>query len=119
MSNTRKDTGKKGENIAADYLAAQNFSIMERNWRYKHCEVDIIASKDNCLHFIEVKTRRNDHFGYPEESIGREKMTALKKAAEAYLYRNTQWKNIQFDAISIILEGETVKEILWIDDVYF
>jgi putative endonuclease len=115
----RKDTGNKGENIAADYLLKQNFIILERNWRFKYREVDIIASKGNLLHFIEVKTRTNQRFGYPEESIDRSKMNALKKAALAYLRRHPQWQYIQFDAIAIILEKETVKEILMIEDIFF
>lgn len=117
--NSSKDTGNKGENIAADYLTQQNFFLIERNWRYKHWEVDIIASKGKLLHFIEVKTRSNYRFGYPEESIGNDKMNALKKAAEEYLYQHPQWKYIQFDVIAITLQGETVKEILLIEDVYF
>ena len=93
--------------------------LIEKNWRHKHWEVDIIASKGKLLHFIEVKTRSNYRFGYPEESIGNDKMNALKKAAEEYLYQHPQWKYIQFDVVAITLQAETVKEILLIEDVYF
>jgi putative endonuclease len=117
--NYRKDTGNKGEDIAAQYAAEHGYSVIERNWRYKYWEVDIIASKKNKLHFIEVKTRTNERFGKPEESIGRDKMNSLKRAAEEYLYQHPEWKYIQFDVMAITLHGKEVKEIFLIEDVYF
>ncbi len=113
------DTGKKGENIAAQHIVSQGYSILERNWRYKYWEIDIIASKKDTLVFVEVKTRSTDKFGYPEESFGRDKMTRLKKAASEYLERNPNWKKIRFDVVSVILAGDSVKEIFLIEDVFF
>lgn len=112
-------TGKKGEDIAADYLTKNGYTLLEKNWRKHHWEVDIIASKDQFLHFIEVKTRYSLRFGFPEESITKDKMKNLKNAAENYQYRHPKWKYIQFDVIAITLVNETAKEILMIDDVYF
>jgi putative endonuclease len=117
--NYRKDTGNKGENIAAQYLAKQDYTILERNWRFKYWEVDIIAAKQNKLHFVEVKTRSNERYGKPEESIGRDKMNSLKHAAEEYLYLHPEWKYIQFDVLAITLHGNEAKEIFLIEDVYF
>ncbi len=114
-----KDTGIKGENIATDYLLLHGFTIIERNWRYKYWEIDIIASKGNLLHFIEVKTRTNERFGKPEESINETKMNALKNAASEYLHRHIEWKNIVFDVIAITLKNTVASEILFIEDVYF
>ena len=62
-----KDTGFLGENIASAHLLELGFEILERNWRYKHLEIDIIASKENLLHIVEVKTRTSLLFGYPEQ----------------------------------------------------
>lgn len=112
-------TGKKGEDIAADYLTKNGYTLLEKNWRKHHWEVDIIASKDQFLHFIEVKTRYSLRFGFPEESITKDKMKNLKNAAENYQYRYPKWKYIQFDVIAITLVNEIAKEILMIDDVYF
>ncbi len=112
-------TGKKGEDIAADYLTKNGYTLLEKNWRKHHWEVDIIASKDQFLHFIEVKTRYSLRFGFPEESISKDKMKNLKNAAENYQYQHPKWKYIQFDVIAITLVNETAKEILMIDDVYF
>lgn len=117
--NRNKGTGNRGENIAAEYLLLHHYSIMERNWRFRHWEVDIIAYKDKKLHFVEVKTRTNECFGKPEESIGRGKMDCLKNAAEEYMFIHPNWKYLQFDVIAITLDHEEVKEIFMIEDVYF
>jgi len=116
---SNKDTGNKGENMAATYLCEKGYIILARNWRHRHWEVDIIASLKNKLHFIEVKTRTNETFGKPEESIGVKKMSHLKNAAEEYLHQYPEWKYIQFDVLAIILNGDTAKEIFMIEDVYF
>ncbi len=119
MHDWNKITGNKGEEIATSWLQQKGYTVIERNWRHRHWEVDIIASKDRKLHFVEVKTRSNHRFGKPEESIGRDKMTALKNAAEEYLYRHEEWKYIQFDVLAIILQGTDAMEVLLIEDVYF
>jgi putative endonuclease len=91
--------------------------ILAQNWRYKHLEIDIIASKDQQLHIVEVKTRSNIEFGYPEQFIGKQKFQFLKNAAAIYQYQNPQWKNIQFDVIAITLIEPM--EILFLEDVFF
>ncbi len=114
-----KLTGNKGEDIATNYLLQKGYNIVTRNWRHKHLEVDIIASHNNRLHFIEVKTRTNTKFGMPEDSITQTKMNHLKKAAEAYLYQHPQWLKIQFDVIAITLKTTIATEIFLIEDVFF
>lgn len=113
------ETGQLGEEIAASFLLQKGYQLLERNWRFKHWEVDIIASLGNKLHFVEVKTRNSLRFGKPEESITREKMTHLKNAAEQYQYQHPEWKYIQFDVIAITLVNGITKEIYLIEDVYF
>ena len=114
-----KLTGNKGEIIATNYLQEKGFTIIENNWRHKHLEVDIIASRSNRLHFVEVKTRTNTKFGLPEDSISQAKMNHLKKAAEAYLYQHPEWLKIQFDVIAITLKKDILAEIFVIEDVFF
>ena len=116
---TNQDKGANGENVAVAYLLQKGYSIIERNWRHKHSEIDIIAAKENKLHFVEVKTRTSKRFGNPEESVGEKKMNALKKGAEEYLYQNQQWQHIQFDIIAITMKNEIVEEIFFIADVFF
>ncbi len=111
--------GRHGEDMAAAWLEKKGYTLLERNWRFRHWEVDIIASKEKFLHFIEVKTRHSLRYGRPEESITRDKMTNLKNAAEEYQYQHPEWKYIQFDVIAITIIEEELKEIFMIEDVYF
>ena len=64
------DLGKKGEEIAANYLAEKGYKIIARNWRFGKDEIDIIAEHDNFLVIIEVKTRSSSDYGEPEEAVG-------------------------------------------------
>jgi putative endonuclease len=116
---SNKEKGDKGEQIATDHLIKKGYQILERNWRHHHLEVDIIASKEDLLHIIEVKTRHSLRYGRPEESITRDKMTFLKNAAEAYQFQHPYWKYLQFDVIAITIIGNETREIFMIEDVYF
>ena len=115
---SHNQTGRTGEAMAAKHLAEKGFVILHQNWRHSHWEVDIIASKDNILHFVEVKARRTKNFGHPEEAVTKKKVQNLINASEEYLYQNPGWKRIQFDILSItILKNEPVEYFL-IEDVY-
>ncbi|MFT3750175.1 MAG: YraN family protein [Agriterribacter sp.] len=111
------NTGKKGELLAADYLKSKGFTILHNNWRYSHYEIDIIVSRDNTLHFIEVKARRSTKFGLPEESVSHKKMQNLVNAAEEFLYQYPEWKRVQFDVLAITINGQSA-EYFFIEDVY-
>lgn len=111
--------GNQGELAAAAYLEQLGYTLLEHNWRFRHWEVDLIASKGRFLHFIEVKTRHSLRFGRPEESITRDKMNHLRNAAEEYQYQHPEWEYIQFDVVAITLVNEEIKEIFMIEDVYF
>lgn len=119
MSQHNKDTGFLGENKAATYLINMGYDILFRNWRFKHLEIDIIASKGNCLHIIEVKTRRSNTFGFPEQHIDAIKMQHLKNAAAVFQYKHPHWKMLQFDVIAIQLYSEEKWDLFLIEDVYF
>ncbi|TDH25619.1 hypothetical protein EXU57_13015 [Segetibacter sp. 3557_3] len=111
-------TGSTGEKLAATWLVKNGFVIKELNWRYKHLEVDLIAEKNNTMHFIEVKTRHTTQFGYPEESITKNKMKNLKDAAEQYQYKNPGIKWIQFDVLAILIQSGKID--YWFNqDVYW
>ncbi|MDB5210446.1 MAG: YraN family protein [Sediminibacterium sp.] len=119
MMQTNRDKGNKGEELAAAHLEKNGYTILERNWRFRHWEVDIIASKGRFLHFIEVKTRHSLRFGRPEESITRDKMNNLRNIAEEYQYQNPDWKYVQFDVLAITVIDDVVREVFMIEDVYF
>ncbi len=111
-------TGSSGEDMAAKYFVEKGYTILHRNWRHSHWEVDIIASANNRLHFIEVKTRRSKTFGHPEDDVGRKKIINLINVAEEFTNLNPQWKLIQFDVISISIEKNKEPVFFLIEDVY-
>lgn len=94
------ETGKWGENLAADYLAANGYAIAERNWRAGHNEIDIVAYKDSRIIFVEVKTRSNDEDD-PLEAVDRNKALRLIRAAIVYVNTFDIDHEIQFDIIAI------------------
>lgn len=82
------DVGNAAESAASDELVRQGFRILERNWKTKWCEVDIIAQKAGAVWFIEVKYRRTEKFGNGLEYIGPQKMMHLERAAALWTSRN-------------------------------
>ena len=111
-------TGIEGEILGAAYLLTEGFVIKETNWRYKRSEVDVIAKKNNTLHFIEIKTRRSKNFGLPEDLVGKKKIENLIIAAEQYLFIHPEWKRIQFNILSISILHNVPIEYFLIEDVY-
>jgi len=101
----RKNVGDIGENFAADLLTNSGYQVIERNYRTKAGEIDIIAIKNGVLHFVEVKTRNGDQYGYPSEAVTAAKQMHIKKAAEQYLQgRRMQWNKVSFDVYEIMTE---------------
>jgi putative endonuclease len=82
---TRKQTGQRGEELAAGFLASHGYTLVARNWRCSTGELDLIAEKDNILVFVEVRTRRSARYGSPEESITPTKQAKLIDLAQTYL----------------------------------
>jgi len=102
--NARAALGKKGEDLALQYLQKKGYTLLERNWRFHHKEVDIIATDGRDLVFVEVKTRSGEWFGAPEEAVDSKKQRYLMTAAEAYIKIRDIDTNIRFDVVSIILK---------------
>jgi putative endonuclease len=115
IHNTR---GHAGEWLAAQYLEERGYRILCANWRYKHWEIDLIASKDNILHIVEVKTRHSQAFGFPEEAVSKKKFNNLKLAAEHFTNRFPQWNRIQFNILAITRSVVKGDQYLLIEDVY-
>jgi putative endonuclease len=109
--------GQNGEQWAVDFLINKGYSIIERNFRYKKAEIDIIAQKDKLLIFVEVKTRTNLQFGEPEEAVSRNKIRVILMGAESYI-RKTDWHHdIRFDIIAI--HSQSQPQILHIEDAFY
>lgn len=84
----RKLLGKLGEDLAAAMLYAEGFSILDRNFRSRYGEIDIVCLKNSVIWFTEVKTRTCDAFGEPEEAVNGLKQYRMRKTAEYYLLKN-------------------------------
>ena len=115
---THNELGKKGELLASDWLLTHGYEIIHKNWRHAHVEVDIIATKEMVLHFVEVKSRSNHLFGYPEESISEKKMQNLMFAADEFLFRFPEWKRVQFDVLSVNIGQSGEVGFFLIEDIY-
>jgi len=113
------ETGKLGEKMAVLFLKTKGYQILETNWRFEKCEIDIIAQKSGLIVFVEVKTRSTNFFGYPEEYVDKNKQRLMSKAASAYLEANCEDCEMRFDVISITLPKKTHPEIRHIEDAFF
>lgn len=96
------ELGKDGEAIAEKLLIQKGYRILERNWRFRKNEIDLIAIGDGIMVFVEVKSRRNTEFGHPTESIDMPKIRRTVSAAEAYIRKKRFDGNIRFDIICIV-----------------
>lgn len=112
------ETGKAGEEIAANFLLSHGYIIHEKNWRAEKIEIDIIAQCGGEIVIVEVKTRTTDKFGFPEESVTDQKQELLTTGAEIYLEENKIDLPVRFDIISIILSSEK-PQIHHIKDAFF
>lgn len=97
--------GRLGEDMASQYLEQKGYRILCKNYRVRGREIDIIASKDAALHFIEVKTRQGEPFGRPAESVTKQKKAHIRSAASSYLaeWPGSLWENapMQMDVVEV------------------
>jgi len=100
LSGSSQKTGKFGEQKALSYLVEKKYKIIETNWRYQKCEIDIIASKNNELVFVEVKTRTNSVVSQ-ENLISIAQQKRIIYAADYYINKNKIDLNIRFDLIYV------------------
>jgi len=99
--------GHYGEQIAKQYLAERGYAIIDQNYYTRYGEIDLIVAKNGTIIFVEVKTRTNTAYGYPEDSISKKKKKSLVACAQRYMINKTQpW---QIDVIAITLEGNKAK----------
>ncbi|MBR4136326.1 MAG: YraN family protein [Bacteroidales bacterium] len=96
--------GKKGEDLALEYLQQHGYKLVERNYRLGHLEVDIIVENANFIVFVEVKTRKSNLFGEPESFVTLQKQRNLIRAANAYVLKNGVRKEVRFDVVSVIMD---------------
>lgn len=105
---TRKQiSGIKGEDLAVSLLRKKGYKIIERNFRIRGGEIDIIAQDGDILVFVEVKARSSEEFGSPLEAITYRKMKSLIKTAQFYKIKNPNLPEaMRIDAVAITLDSE-------------
>ncbi len=110
MHNTRC-VGGQYEAKAAELLRQKGYDILDMNYACKTGEIDIVASKDGCLVFCEVKYRKNTRYGYPSEAVDHRKADRIRRTAEYYLVTNKFPPNtrVRFDVIAYL--GEEAEHI--------
>jgi putative endonuclease len=111
-------TGEKGETLASEWLTANGFQILHCNWRYGRYEVDLIAGKEDIIHIVEVKCRRSNAYGPPEQSVSRRKIEHLLRGAQGWLLNHPGHTRIQYDVLAITIRKDATPEYFLFEDVY-
>lgn len=96
------ELGKKGEELAKEFLQKNGYTILESNFVFQKAEIDIIAQKDDALIVVEVKTRSSVDFGNPQDFVSPKKIKLLVKAIDEYVNLKNIDLSIRFDIISVI-----------------
>ncbi len=108
----RRTIGQKGEDIACRLLEDRGHTVLERNWRYGHLEIDIISIDPLGMHFVEVKSRCRSIQAPPQDNVDRAKQKRIAKAAQAYLRtsRGFPLRNMDclFDVVAVTFDGPSV-----------
>ena len=103
MSNSY-NFGQEAEKLAADYYRNLGFQILQKNYRYRKAEVDLIVQKDNLLVVVEVKARSSTYFGDPQSFVSKKKIQLLVMATDAFIQQRDLAVEVRFDIISYTLE---------------
>jgi len=112
----RRNLGAHGEDLAVRWYLDRGFELLDRNWRCRQGEIDIVVAKDDVLVFSEVKTRTSDTFGEPFEAVGPAKQRRLRRLAGAWLrslptgVKSRRSFIVRFDVVSVTPEALSVIE---------
>ena len=108
MKKFNREIGREGEAIAVDFLQKKGHEILEKNYSTKFGEIDLVATKDDILIFVEVKLKQGQDFGNPEEMIDSKKLSQIQRMAEFYLLDKPEvtkrYGNYRIDAICIVTD---------------
>ena len=105
----KDELGRWGETVAGDFLVANGYEVLDRGWRCRHGEIDIIARYGRTVAFVEVKTRRTGRYGHPLEAITSAKFSRLRVLAGEWCRVNrVHAGTVRIDAIGIIGDGIAV-----------
>lgn len=125
MSRQRAEFARSGEQSAVDFLKANGYKIINRNYKNKFGEIDIIAREKDTWVFVEVKARRSESFGPPETAVDKFKQGQISKAALMFLKENALLeKKARFDVVSVryadrLPEIKLIRNAFELDNRYF
>jgi len=112
MNISSKQIGDKGENLACEFLTKNmGMTILDRNWKTRHCEIDIVAEKLGIIYFIEVKYRRSNKYGDGLEAINARKLNQMVYAAETWVTVNNWLGDYQLLVAAVNPDGVELVEI--------
>jgi putative endonuclease len=94
--------GRRGEDLAVQYLEQRGLLILTRNWRCRHGELDVVATDAQRLVVCEVKTRTGTHFGEPAEAVDQRKAARIRRVTQVWLATHqVRWCEIRFDVLAV------------------
>ena len=111
---TRAEIGALGERLAVEHLQSLGLRVLDRNWRCRYGELDVIAADDaaRIVVFVEVKTRTSDRFGGIEQAVTPEKLRRLRRLAGLWLARqDARWSEVRIDVIGVRIGRQPIPEI--------
>lgn len=113
VTNQRQKLGALGEQVAVDHLLSMGLRIIQRNWRCRYGELDVIASEDCTLVFAEVKTRTGDRFGGLEYAVTPRKLRRIRRLAGIWLAeQDDRWPDLRIDVIGVRIGRALIPEIV-------
>lgn len=117
---THNDLGKWGEEMAVQHLQEQGYTILDRDWRFGHRDLDIVARTPDgiVVVFVEVKTRTSDVVSSPHDAVDARKIKSLGAAANAYVKEFQIWDELRFDIISIIGDRSETALLEHVEDAF-
>lgn len=117
---SHNDLGKWGEELAAQHLREQGYTILDRDWRLGHRDLDIVARTPDgtTVVFVEVKTRTSDVVSRPQDAVDACKVRSLGAAANAYVKEFQLWDELRFDLISIIGDRAETAVLEHVEDAF-
>lgn len=113
---TTLETGNRAEEVAASYLESKCFDIISRNYRRRHCEIDIVARKDCRIYFVEVKYRMNNDQGTGLDAISYSKMLHMQRGAETWT-KEYNWSG-EYQLAAVEISGDAYEVTAFVDDMF-
>lgn len=106
MTRQRRNRGRTAEELAVRFLEENGYTILERNYKCRSGEIDVVACEGETICFVEVKSRGSDDYGAPAAGIAKAQMRRIVDAALVYLGRkNAGGADCRFDVVSVLAEG--------------